>query len=177
MKYKIMTIAVASLLPLGFAATASATNLTASHGVTFTVAEARSISVTVAEGENNVLDFGVISTNGEVLLDRAVEVKFSTPSGGPNQDFIEVMLVDSGGLSAQLPLGVTMEASAGPIPGATGLTAGKDLDLSTGSGRILYEGFLDDYFQETFDVSFELITFDAAAGTGNYFIQYTLQED
>jgi hypothetical protein len=172
MKYKIMTIAVASLLPLGFAASASASDLTTEHAVTFTVADARSISVAVTGSVNNTLDFGTISTAEEKTLADAVTVTFSTPG---NDEGIEVMLVDSGGLAVSLPTGVTMSAAAKAI---SGTTKAEVRTPAVGSfGQLLYGFFDEPHLNKSFDVDFTLTTTAAATGTGNYFIQYRMFED
>jgi len=171
-KYKIMTIAVTSLLPLGFAASASASDLTTEHAVTFTVADARSISVAVTGSENNTLDFGAISTTGTKTLADAVTVTFSTPG---NDEGIEVMLVDSGGLAVSLPTGVTMSSAAKAISGTTDATT-RDVPVSSG-GQVLYGFFVEPHLNKSFDVDFTLTTTAAATGTGNYFIQYRMFED
>ena len=176
MRNKLIAIAAASVLPLGFAASASAVDPSANHEVTFTVAEARSISVEI-NGVGEVLDFGAIGQTGTKTLEDAVTVTFSTPSTPQSQDFIEVMLQTSAGLSASLPTGVTMTASAQAIDVTTAATAGSNLDLSSGGGPKLYGNFQETHLNETFDVDFTLTTDAATAATENYFIAYTLRED
>jgi hypothetical protein len=171
MRNKLIAIAAATVLPLGFAASASA-DLSADHEVTYTVAEARSISVAV-NGEGEVIDLGAIGQTGTKTLTGAVTVTFSTPG---EDDAIEAMLVDSAGLSATLPAGVIMAASAQAIGGTTAATAESNQDLSTGSGKILYGDFAETHLNETFDVDFTLTTNAAAVATGNYVIKYTLIE-
>jgi len=172
MRNKLIAVVAASVLPLGFAATASATDLTTQHAVTYTVADARSISVAVTGSENNTLDFGAIATTGTKTLADAVTVTFSTPG---NDEGIEVMLVDSGGLSAQLPTEVTMSAAAKAISGTTDATT-RDVPVSSG-GQVLYGFFVEPHLNKSFDVDFTLTTDGAATGTGNYFIQYRMFED
>jgi hypothetical protein len=173
MRNKLIAIAAASVLPLGFAATASAVDPSADHEVTFTVAEARSISVEI-NGLGEVLDFGAIGQTGTKTLQGAVTVTFSTPG---ELDSIEAMLVDSDGISDSLPTGVSMEASAQAIGATTAATAGSNQDLSGGSGKILYGSFEETHLNETFDVDFTLTTDAAAVATENYFIKYTLLAD
>jgi hypothetical protein len=174
MKNKLLAIVAASVLPLGLAVSASAST-TADHQVTYTVAEARSISVAV-NGSGPAVEFGAIGQTGTKTLAGAVTVTFSTPSTPTAAEFIEVMLVDSDGLSATLPTGVIMTASAQAISGTTAAIAGLNQDLSTGSGKILYGDFEETHLNETFDVDFTLTTTTAAAASGSYVIKYTLQD-
>jgi len=176
MKYKIMTIAVASLLPLGFAATASA-GTEASHGVTFTVAEARSISVVVNEdfkGDNGELEFGAIGESDSIELADAVKVTVSTP--GDPEDNIRIQLQDPDTeFGTPLESGVTLTANAGAISSGDGTSQG-DVDLD-GSANEIYMGLSDPRLLATFDVVFTLTTVDASPEDNenkSYLIQYDL---
>jgi hypothetical protein len=174
MRNKLIAIVAASVLPLGLAVSASATDPSAQHEVTFTVADARSISVAVSGGQgadNTVLDFGSIATAGSVTIEDAAQVTFSTPG----DDLIEVMLVDSGGLSAALPDTVTVSATAEAISGDTTATP-KTVSVGS-SGQELYGVFGEAQSNKTFNVDFTLTTTGAATGTSSYFIQYTMYED
>jgi hypothetical protein len=181
MKYKIMTIAVASLLPLGFAASASA-NPTASHEVTFTVAEARGISVKVTAGEGqgeNVLDLGTIAQGGSVELVGAVEVKFSSPA--TIDDGITVMLFSNSDLTeaAQLPSGVSIGAKAQAIGELEGNAQPANNANLTNSSDALYGDFKGVFVNQTFDVDFTL-TATSIAETGSdqvFFIRYALVDN
>jgi len=182
MKYKIMTIAVASLLPLGFAATASATGPTASHEVTFTVAEARGISVTVTAGEGqgeNILDLGTVAQGGSVNLVGAVEVKFSSPAD--IDDGITVMLFPSSDLTgnAQLPSGVTIGAKAQAIAGLDGNAQPANSANVTNSPDALYGDFKGVFVNQKIDVDFTL-TATSNAVTGDpqvFYIRYALVDN
>ena len=174
MKYKVLTIAVASLLPLGFAASASA-NPTAEHEVTFAVAESRSISVAV-NGEGDVLQFGTIAQDSTSTLEDAVTVTVSSPDG--TNDQVRVVLLDeAGGSFAFPPNGVSLKATAkaisGDVPGAleTNVAVQQSPD-------VLYRNLLGLVLNESFDVNFTLAATDTAKlGSESYFIQYTLFDD
>jgi len=168
MRNKLIAIVAASFLPLGLAVSASAST-TADHQVTYTVAEARSISVAVNEGVNNTLDFGAIAATGSKTLNGAVTVTFSTPG----TDFIRIQLQNPNGDSATLPSGVTLSATAGALTGGADGTPGVNVTLAA-SPPDLYTSFTKAHLLETFDVNFTLATTAAAAATSTYLIQYEL---
>jgi hypothetical protein len=168
MRNKLIAIVAASVLPLGFAASASATDPSAQHEVTFTVAEARSISVAVNGASNNTLDFGVIAATGSKTLNGAVTVTFSTPGS----DFIRIQLQNPDtGDSAALPSSVTLSATALALTGGADGTPGVNVALGTDD---LYKSFTKAHLLETFDVNFTLATTAATAATSTYRIQYEL---
>jgi hypothetical protein len=181
MKYKIMTIAVASLLPLGFAATASATGQTADHEVTFTIAEERSISVAVNEGD--AVDFGVIgTTDGDgIKKTGAVTVTFSTPS--TQSESIQVRLWNSGKSAyVSSPGGVTLTASAQSFAGGPEDGNKQDVELGIANAQnqqVLYGDLEETYLLQSFNVDFELTTNGATAQPDPwvFFVQYSLIDD
>jgi hypothetical protein len=180
MKYKVLTIAVASLLPLGFAASASAEeDPTADHEVTFVVAAERSISVTV-NGEGEAVDFGAIGVTGEIDRPSAVTVTFSTPSTSSSKEFIQVQLWNSVGsfVSDIGTDGVTLEASAGEIEGDTAASNNADVALGAVAAE-LYGDFEETHLLESFDVDFKLITNQAelsAEPEEKFVVRYSLLE-
>jgi len=165
MKYKVLTIAVASLLPLGFAATASATNPTADHELTYTIAEERSISVAVKD-DAAAVDFGTVAKGSETTITDAVTVTYSSPD--LVNETVEVTITDKAG-DASLPAGVTLtlqpdeQAPAGsPFTGSTLGPA----DITTG-------GLPDD--PNEFDIDMKLVTTsDTPTGAKEYTIEYAL---
>jgi hypothetical protein len=174
-KYKIMTIAVASLLPLGFAASASA-NPTANHEVAFTVAEARSISVAV-NGEGDVLTFGTIAQDSSVTLTDAVTVTLSSPADTNDQVRVILLTAAEEGSATSPPTGVTLRATAKEISGAGGGSPVTNTALQN-QADALYNGLLGLFLNESFDVDFTLATTGTAViGSQSYFIQYTLFDD
>ena len=175
MKYKILTIAVASLLPLGFAASASVANPTASHEVTFTVVGERSISV-----NQTTVDFGVVAQNSTNLLENAVTVTFSSPLAFDED--VKVTLLNSDGSSGgDLPTGVKLRAKS---VDADVTAAGGDATISAnfggGQGSVgttwIVAGNLDDdAVDETFDVGLTLeAESDATIGEETYLLRYSL---
>jgi len=178
MKYKIMTIAVASLLPLGFAATASVANPTAEHEVTFTVAESRSISVAV-NGEGDVLEFGTVAQDSTSTLVDAVTVTVSSPDGPEDQVWVQLFnrAVDVDGVTAvDPPSGVTLRATAKTISSGGAGDARVNVAVQQGPG-VLYDELDGLYLNASFDVNFTLVTTDTAA-TGDeqsFFIRYELR--
>jgi len=180
MKYKLLTIGAASLLPLGFAATASVANPTAEHEVTFTVAEARSISVVVKEefrGENGELEFGAIgqSDSGGILLSEAVTVTFSTP--GDEDRITAKALVEAGG--ADFPFensGIELVLTAKTFA-EQGEGRPQTLNLATtDGGDNLYAFFEETHLLSSFDVDYTLKTDDADVGAKTMLIQYLLAQ-
>jgi len=175
MRNKLIAVVAASVLPLGFAASASA-NPTANHEVTFTVAEARSISVTV-NGEGDVLEFGAIAQDSSVTLPDAVTVTVSSPEG--TNDQVRVILLDAAvdGSATPPPTGVTLRATAKLISGGGGELR-ENVAVQQGFG-VLYDGLLGLFLNQSFDVNFTLATTEnAVAGTEqSFFIQYTLFDD
>ena len=174
MRNKLIAVVAASVLPLGFAATASA-NPTANHEVTFTVAEARSISVAV-NGEGDVLTFGSIAQDSSVTLPGAVTVTLSSPDGTNDQVRV-ILLTAVDGSAATPPTGVTLRATANTISGGgagdprTNAAVQQAID-------VLYSDLLGLYVNKSFDVDFTLAaTATAALGSESYFIQYTLFDD
>jgi len=179
MKYKIMTIAVASLLPLGFAATASVANPTASHGVTFTVAEARSISVVVKEefrGDSGELEFGTIAKGTDRTLEDAVTVTFSSPN--LTDDKVQVVLQNAAGDSTTtMPGGVTLKATAKTIEGGGGASTPQSNATLQNAPADLYTGLDGKFLDDEFKVNFTLDALESAAGNlpeESFTIRYTL---
>jgi len=192
MKYKIMTIAVASLLPLGFAASASA-NPTADHEVTYTVADARSISVEVlgTPAAPGVLDLGTVGTNeasAEVADAVAVTFRATDAVDASNKVDIRVQLMENneGTLGSAVDTeGVYLIANAADIV-TDGFTLGEANSKSNEKGTP-YVGSSSDYLYRglnknggfddtTFNVGFQLDTQNQTTTTGNfsYFILYSL---
>jgi len=194
MKYKIMTIAVASLLPLGFAASASA-NPTADHEVTYTVADARSISVEVlgTPAAPGVLDLGTVGTNeasAEVADAVAVTFRATDAHDASNKVDIRVQLVENneGTLGNAVDTeGVYLIANAADI---SDLTLGdvndnvannvKGTPYLESESEYLYRGLnkTGGFDDTTFNVGFQLDTTGQTTTTGNfsYFILYSLTD-
>ena len=197
MRNKLIAVVAASVLPLGFAATASA-NPTANHEVTFKVADARSISVLVlGEPETpGVLDLGVAETSAEnaIEVEDAVEVTFRATDA----------VSDSNKVDITIQLRETAESGFGPAtdPGAGILllalpqdTVGHVVTTDTGGfdnfkasapsvrenenflfSKLYKEGGFDD---TKFNVDFRIDTgrtVATAPGTYNYVILYTLKD-
>ena len=181
MRNKLIAIAAASVLPLGFAATASAVDPSADHEVTFVVAAERSISVTV-NGEGEAVDFGAISQTGTISRPGAVTVTFSTPSNSSNKDYIEVRLYNSVGSSTSDVNGypkVTLQASAQAIAGSTAASNNSDVNLGGSAGTKLYGDFAEAHFLAEFEVDFKLTTSGANVSTEpeeKYVVRYSLLE-
>jgi hypothetical protein len=175
MKYKIMTIAVASLLPLGFAASASADNtLTGGHQLEFTVVDARSISVAVKGAEDNTLDLGAVARTGVLALEKAVEVTFSTP--GDDSIWVRVLDEEDGsafnftGTQMVLELKVNEESD---VPDSAVSYAPR---FNSDQLDQLYSTFNDSHVLESFDVDYKIETTNAALGKKSFFIEYRLTE-
>jgi hypothetical protein len=176
MRNKLIAIVAASVLPLGFAATASATDPSAQHEVTFTVAEARSISVAV-DGDGDVLTFGAIAQDSSVTLPGAVTVTLSSPDG--TNDQVRVLLLDAAtnGSAATPPTGVTLSATANTISGG-GAGDPRTNAAVQGGVDVLYSDLLGLYVNKSFNVDFTLAaTATALIGSKSYFILYTLFDD
>jgi hypothetical protein len=180
MRNKLIAIAAASVLPLGFAASASAEDPTATHAVTYVVAAERSISVAVNEGV--AVDFGAIRQTGTISRPGAVTVTFSTPSTSSNKDYIEVRLYNSVGSGTSDINGypkVTLQASAQAIAGSTVASNNSDVNLGGSAGTKLYGDFEEAHFVAEFDVDFKLTTSGANVSTEpqeKYVVRYSLLE-
>jgi len=201
MKYKLLTIGVASLLPLGFAASASVANPTASHEVTFTLADARSISVAVLGDTEatGVVDLGVGATDKEkaIEVDDAVEVTFRATDAVSDTNKVDIRIQ----LHNQPTEGQTLGADTRTDPG-TGIvflalpTDPDELTVTTDTGgfdnfraqsvslnqnsnllfnRLFKTGGISD---TKFKVGFRIDTnqLGTQADTYNYVVLYTLQD-
>ena len=201
MKYKIMTIAVASLLPLGFAATASVANPTASHEVTFTLADARSISVAVLGDpeEEGVVDLGVGATDKEkaIEVDDAVEVTFRATDAVSDSNKVDIRIQLHNQPEGEETLG--SDTKTDPATGIVFLALPTDPDeltVTTDTGgfdnfraqsvslnedsnllfnRLFKTGGISD---TKFKVGFRIDTnsLNTQADTYNYVVLYTLQD-
>jgi len=195
MTYKLLTVGVASLLPLGFAATASATDPTASHEVTFTIADARSISVEVlgTPAVAGVLDLGTVGTSEESAeVANAVAVTFRATDAvdASTKVDIRVQLMENNEGNVGDPVdteGVYLIATAATIvtDGFTlGATNSKSNEKGTpyvsSSSDYLYRGLnkTGGFGDTTFNVGYQLDTQNQTTTTGNfsYFILYSLTD-
>jgi hypothetical protein len=189
MRNKLIAIVAASVLPLGFAATASA-NPTANHEVTFTVADARSISVDVLLGETTgVLDLGVVGTNenGQNVANAvAVTFRATDAVGTSNKVDINVELrQNNAGVlgDAVSPVGLNITANVVDIPDLPAV-ASKNNDKGTpwveATPDYLYRGLniTGGFGDTTFNVGFQLDTRPVGTQTGSfsYFILYSLTD-
>ena len=189
MRNKLIAIVAASVLPVGLAVSASAST-TANHEVTFTVADARSISVDVLLGETTgVLDLGVVGTNenGQNVANAvAVTFRATDAVGTSNKVDINVELRQnsSGALGdAVSPVGLNITANVVDIPDLPAV-ASKNNDKGTpwveATPDYLYRGLnkTGGFGDTTFNVGFQLDTRPAGTQTGSfsYFILYSLTD-
>jgi type 1 fimbria pilin len=187
MKYKIMTIAVASLLPLGFAASASAST-TANHEVTFTVADARSISVAVLGDPEvaGVVDLGTVGTNeywdpADGAEHVSVTFRATDATGASNKVNLNIQLREKNGENlgdAVAPQGLYLIANVGTLsPSASGSSGTPYVDQTVQAlwSELNKEGGIDD---TTFNVRYGLDTRSQTTTPGDfsYFILYSLTD-
>jgi hypothetical protein len=192
MRNKLIAVVAASVLPLGFAAAASATDPTGSHEVTFTVADARSISVEVLLGDTGVLDLGVVGTDElSANVADAVAVTFrATDAVDTTKVDINVQLRQNNeGLlgDAVSPVGLNLIANANDIV-IDGFTLGaansgsneKGSPYVESSADYLYRGLnkTGGFGDTTFNVGFQLDTKtpDTQTGDFSFFILYSLTD-
>jgi hypothetical protein len=190
MRNKLIAIVAASVLPLGFAATASA-NPTANHEVTFTVADARSISVEVLGDPEvaGVLDLGVVGTDElSANMANAVAVTFRATDAVDTSNKVKInvqLRQNNDGVLGDpaSPVGLNLIANVVEIPGLP-LVASNNNDKGTpyveSSPDYLYRGLnkTGGFGDTTFNVGFQLDTKTSGTQTGDFtfFILYSLTD-